>query len=223
MTQGITAEGPPVPTCTSRTAGTDETVWGGLEPRGARTVRAAVTEFALNHVAAWQPLHGKWRTAILRRSGMTVGDRVVVGSHSWWGGSDVSIGDDTFINVGCSFDNSAPITIGARVALAPGVTITTGTHEVGDLGPGRRTGRAGTNRVAPVVIGDDCWIGTRVVILPGVVVAPGCIVGAGALVTRSTEPNGVYTGVPARRTRDLPPPTGSPSAPVEGLPATSRA
>ena len=47
------------------------------------------------------------------------------------------------------------------------------------------------------------WLGARVVVLPGVQVAPGCIVGAGAVVTRDTEPDGVYVGVPARRIRDL--------------------
>ena len=40
-------------------------------------------------------------------------------------------------------------------------------------------------------------------ILGGVTIAPGCVIGAGAVVTRSTERDGVYVGVPARRVRDL--------------------
>ncbi|MFJ3312920.1 hypothetical protein ACIPJU_08945 [Micrococcus endophyticus] len=45
-------------------------------------------------------------------------------------------------------------------------------------GPGQRAG-AGEQR--PVTVGDGCWIGS------------------GAMVTRSTEPNGLHAGVPARR------------------------
>ena len=31
----------------------------------------------------------------------------------------------------------------------------------------------------------------------------GGVIGAGAVVTKSTEPNGLYLGVPAKRVRDL--------------------
>ena len=63
--------------------------------------------------------------------------------------------------------------------------------------PGRHARRAGQPTVAPIVVGDGCWIGTRATLLPGVTVAPGCIVAAGAVLTRDTRPNGLYGGVPA--------------------------
>jgi acetyltransferase-like isoleucine patch superfamily enzyme len=44
----------------------------------------------------------------------------------------------------------------------------------------------------------------NVSVMPGIVIREGCVIGANALVTRSTEPNGLYLGVPARRVRDLP-------------------
>ena len=50
-----------------------------------------------------------------------------------------------------------------------------------------------------VRIGDDVWIGAGARILDGVQIADGCVIAAGAVVTRSTEPLGVYAGVPARR------------------------
>jgi len=50
-------------------------------------------------------------------------------------------------------------------------------------------------------------VGAGAVILPGVVVEEGCAVGAMALITRSTQPWGIYAGVPAvwlkERSRDL--------------------
>lgn len=56
--------------------------------------------------------------------------------------------------------------------------------------------------VGDIVIGNDVWFGTRVVVLPGVRVADGCVVGAGSVVTSSlTEPYGIYAGNPARLIR----------------------
>ncbi|MBR1536811.1 MAG: hypothetical protein IJ630_07725 [Treponema sp.] len=46
------------------------------------------------------------------------------------------------------------------------------------------------------------WIGANVTILDGVTVASGCVLAAGSVVTKSTEPNGVYAGVPARRIKE---------------------
>jgi sugar O-acyltransferase (sialic acid O-acetyltransferase NeuD family) len=48
-------------------------------------------------------------------------------------------------------------------------------------------------------IGERCFLGLGAVVRDGVSVAERCVVGAGAVLTRDTEPNGVYTGVPAKR------------------------
>jgi galactoside O-acetyltransferase len=51
---------------------------------------------------------------------------------------------------------------------------------------------------APIVIGDDVWIGMGAIILPGVTVGKGAIVAAGAVVTADVAPGQVVGGVPAR-------------------------
>ncbi len=53
-----------------------------------------------------------------------------------------------------------------------------------------------------VHIGRHCIIGIYSVISPGVTLAEGCSVGAMSLVLKSTEPWGVYVGIPARRIKD---------------------
>jgi acetyltransferase-like isoleucine patch superfamily enzyme len=56
--------------------------------------------------------------------------------------------------------------------------------------------------VGDIVIGNDVWFGTRVIVLPGVHVADGSAVGAGSVVTRSLDqPYGIYAGNPARLLR----------------------
>lgn len=58
------------------------------------------------------------------------------------------------------------------------------------------------DKVGDIVIGNDVWFGTRVVVLPGVHVADGCVIGAGSVVTESlTEPYGIYAGNPAKLIR----------------------
>lgn len=52
-----------------------------------------------------------------------------------------------------------------------------------------------------IEIGNDVWIGDRVTCLPGVKIATGSVIGAGAIVTRDTEPYGIYVGNPARLVR----------------------
>lgn len=55
---------------------------------------------------------------------------------------------------------------------------------------------------APVEICKHSIIGSSSVIFPGCVIAEGSSIGAGSVVTKSTEPWGVYVGVPARKIKN---------------------
>ena len=52
-----------------------------------------------------------------------------------------------------------------------------------------------------IVIGNDVWIGTNVIILPGVHIGDGAVVGANAVVSHDVKPYEVVAGVPARHIR----------------------
>ena len=52
-------------------------------------------------------------------------------------------------------------------------------------------------RVAPVVIGDNVWIGMNAIVLKGVTIGENAVVAAGAVVTRPVPPNVVVGGNPA--------------------------
>lgn len=107
-----------------------------------------------------------------------------------------TIGPRSWVNEDARIDSLC--TIGSDVGVGPGVRLVCATHEAGT--PLRR---AGATQRQPVRIGDGCWLGAGVIVLPGVTVAPGCVVGAGAVVVRDTQENGLYVGVPARRVRNL--------------------
>lgn len=137
------------------------------------------------------------RLLLYRLLGMQVG-RANVRSGCQFTTRLVTLGYDAMVNRGCTFDNSARVTLGDRVRVGPEVMFCTSTHELGD-----RAQRAAARADRPVSVGDGVWIGTRAVLLPGVTVGAGCVIAAGALVADDCAPDGLYAGVPARRVRDL--------------------
>lgn len=50
----------------------------------------------------------------------------------------------------------------------------------------------------PITIGNDVWIGTRVIVFEGVTIGDGAIVASGAVVTKDVPPFAVVGGVPAK-------------------------
>jgi maltose O-acetyltransferase len=146
-------------------------------------------------------LSERHRAGVLRAAGIDIGPGTRIRPGSEFVNDHLTIGARCFINASCVFDpGSATVTIGDDVNIGVGVVLVGVDHAVG---PARR--RAGDDTSAPVTVGDGCWIGARVVVLPGVTIAPGCLIGAGSIVTSDTDANGVYWGAPARWQRWLDP------------------
>jgi maltose O-acetyltransferase len=66
-----------------------------------------------------------------------------------------------------------------------------------------RLGHGSVDLRKPVIIERGCWIGMGATILPGITIAEGCVIAADCTVTKSTAPNGLYAGTPARRIKNL--------------------
>jgi acetyltransferase-like isoleucine patch superfamily enzyme len=109
---------------------------------------------------------------------------------------NIRAGPSLAINTGAFISARAPLTFGSGVLIGPNVVIVSSNHRF-DL-PDRPISEQG-HELAPITIGDDCWIGANSVILAGVNVAEGTIVSAGSVVTRDTEPYSIVAGSPAER------------------------
>ena len=133
--------------------------------------------------------------------------RIVIGegtaiqpyAYVWSCGGSVSIGRYCSVNPFCLLYGQGGLTIGDYVRIAAHTVIIPGNHNYArrDI-PIYQQG----NTMLGVVIRDDVWIGAGVRVLDGVTVAEGCVIGAGSVVVKSTDPFGVYVGVPARRVKD---------------------
>lgn len=151
----------------------------------------------VNTVAASPAASPALRRSIYNRCGIAAETREIVWG-CWFFGPDVRIGPYTLVNHRCYFDSRSAISIGAHCDIGMEVMFCTSTHTLGDAHR-----RAGELELAPIEVGDGCWIGARATVLPGVVIPSGVVVASGSVVTTSCEPNGLYAGVPARRIRDL--------------------
>lgn len=162
----------------------------------------------LNGVAASPVFSTRVRVRLLRMGGVDVRRAGVFPHVRFVSGYNVTLHDGVFVNAGVLFDARAKVELGANVAVGPGAQFLTSSHP---LGPAWHRAGAGCTQVAPIVVGEGCWIGAGAIVLGGVTVGAGCVIGAGAVVSRDCEPNGLYVGVPASRRRDLPaePPSGA--------------
>ncbi len=106
----------------------------------------------------------------------------------------VVIGNRVFIGPGAYV--VADLTIGDDVLFGPQVMILGGDHQFRI--PGKVIRDSGAAPMVPVVIGDDCWVGARTLILKGVTVGTGSIVAASSLVLKDVEPFSIVGGQPAK-------------------------
>lgn len=148
--------------------------------------------------AAWLPVSRRMRFAkklryFFAKHICRVGKNVNIEKNAFFT-PELIIGDNSGIGVDCEV--YGPVTIGDNVMMGPEVVIFTSDHEFSKIDIPMM--EQGSKPVEPVSIGDDCWIGRRVMIMPGVHIGNGCVIGAGAVVTKDIPPYSVAGGVPAR-------------------------
>lgn len=104
-----------------------------------------------------------------------------------------------------SYQKGGSISIGNFNSISEIVLIMGGNHHLGITTYPLKTKFLGFDTsldngdLKGIVIGNDCWIGLNSTILDGVTIETGSIIGAGSVITKSTEPYGIYAGNPARK------------------------
>ncbi|MEO3922949.1 sugar O-acetyltransferase [Micromonosporaceae bacterium B7E4] len=160
--------------------------------------RAALLVQRYNSTAADQP---ERHEALLRELLGAVGEQVVVRPpfHCDYG-SQIRIGDRSYLNFNAVLLDVAAIEIGADVQVGPNVQLLTPHHP---LDPEQR--RTGWEAARPITIGDNVWLGGGVIVLGGVTIGPDTVVGAGSVVTRDLPAGVLAVGNPAQVRRPLTP------------------
>jgi len=113
-------------------------------------------------------------------------------------GGTLEIGASTYINYGCSIAATELVRIGRDCNIGTYSIIMDNDYH--RLEPERRSERPES---APITLGDNVWLGARVIVLRGVNIGEGSVIGAGSVVARDIPPRSLAVGAPARVIRAL--------------------
>src|SRR4051812_48008517 len=129
-------------------------------------LRSYLHAFRLLHYYGYSHVQERRKMLIGRESRLAPNVAIVNGER-------VTIGRNSRIGAYCSLwagDTTGRISIGDDVSLAPQVFITAANYRFEQGRPFREQ----PMEERDVVIGDDVWLGVRVVVTPGVTISDGC-------------------------------------------------
>lgn len=140
------------------------------------------------------------RTELMKEMFMEIGENCYIEPpfHSNFGGSHVKLGRNVYANFNLTLVDDGLIEIGSFTMIGPNVTIATACHPIS---PELR--RRGLQYNKNVVIGENVWIGSGAIILPGVRIGDNSIIGAGSVVTRDIPSNVIAVGNPCKVLREI--------------------
>ena len=99
--------------------------------------------------------------------------RLIVGDFSW-------IGEDVWI------DNLSMVKIGNNVCISQGVYFCTGNHDFN---------KVNFNLICKsIIIDSESWIGSKVVMGPGIKIGKGSVIKMGSIITEDVPPQSIYKG-----------------------------
>lgn len=159
-------------------------IGGVLDPRAYLHALRLVNYYNYSHVVPRRRLTTGRDPRISPNAVFSNPERIVLGDR-------VSLGARCHLWAGPA---RGRILVGDDVLFGPEVMVTAAGYRFDDGAP--VTEQAMDE--ADVTIGDDAWLGTRVIVLPGSRIGAGAIVGAGALVRGEIPPMAIAVGVPAR-------------------------
>ena len=151
---------------------------------------------------ATRPTEGDKRQKMLKEMFAEIGEGCYIEPpfHANWGGKHVHFGKKVYANFNLTMVDDTHIYVGDNVMFGPNVTIATAGHPIL---PELRKKEYQYNM--PVKIGNNCWLGAGVIVLPGVTIGDNTVVGAGSIVTKDLPANVVAVGNPCKVLRPIGP------------------
>jgi acetyltransferase-like isoleucine patch superfamily enzyme len=126
------------------------------------------------------------------------GDNIRIAKDCSFHGSPehmVKIGSGTIIGMCVLIDGSeADVIIGDHASIAQHNIIVSNWN----VAPGSKLGKLFPVKAAPIIIGENTWIGSSCVIAPGVTIGKCCIIASNSYVDADVPDYSIYGGSPAK-------------------------
>lgn len=144
---------------------------------------------------------GRWCRLVLEPGArLSIGDGCEVDDGTTlavYGGATLDLGSSCFLGHHCTIASRRSVSIGRGTFLAELVSVRDHDHDPA-FPPS-----AGATRVAPVTIGPDVWLASKVTVLKGSTIGGRAVIGAHALVRGEVPAGAVAVGAPARVVRHI--------------------
>ena len=161
-----------------------------------KRLRGKTLMYEFNHS---HPSEVEKRESLIKEMFATVGENAWVEPPVYFSyGSNIHIGRIFYSNLNLTFVYYYRLTSGYNLLFAPIVTFSFTGHPVH-----HELIKNGEMYSFPITIGNNVWIGSHVVINPGVTIGDNSVIGAGSIVTKDIPPNVVAAGVPCRVIREI--------------------
>lgn len=138
----------------------------------------------------WIGAYGN-RSKIVLNKNVNIKDRTTIYVKD----CELLIDENSFLNGDCTIMAESDVKIGKNVMIAPKCNIIATNHKYDDLNIDMIYQGLDSKGI---IIEDNVWIGINVTILDGVTIKSGSIIAAGAVVTKDTQSNSIYGGIPAK-------------------------
>lgn len=144
------------------------------------------------------------RPAVVTNGSLTIGERTQLVSYvarleivvAY--GATMKIGAHSLVNFGTSLVAHDSVTIGDHCLIGTHCMIMDSPFH--NVEPDQRLAPPET---APITIGNNVWLASRVIVMPGVTIGDDSVVGIGSVVTKDIPPRSLAVGVPAKVIREL--------------------
>ena len=123
-------------------------------------------------------------------------------------GTNIKMGKGSYANFNFVVLDENTVSIGENVFIGPNCAMYTPVHplcfEDRNTFLNKKTGsETNLEYSKPIFIGDNCWLGGNVTVLPGARIGNGCVIGAGSVVTGDIPDNTLAYGNPCRAVRKI--------------------